>query len=262
MGVPPRSLAARRGHALLGGGSPLRPPTWRPHALSARNCLGGLRPSSLDPRMTDVRSACLRVSSPSSVSFLSCPAVPPVASWLYLLPRSPASSGSTAVPIGASKPYLRCGSATCLVLAPSVPEVCLVGVPALPLYSAVTRCGRGGAAVLGPPIRSSLLPPDSCAPVARVVGGFSSPPHPWPSSLALPHLWWSLRWFRHPGATLTLRGCRCPMATRLPLLLHVRTPRGFFRHTVGLAAPVLVPHSRGLVGHSRGLAEPVFALHS
>ena len=54
------------------------------------------------------------------------------------------------------------------------------------LYAAMPRCGRGGGAVLGPPIRLSPPPPAPCTPVAWVVGGFSSPPCPCPSSLGSP----------------------------------------------------------------------------
>ena len=42
LGVLPRSLAARRGRALLGGGSPPSPPPWRLHILSACDRSGGL----------------------------------------------------------------------------------------------------------------------------------------------------------------------------------------------------------------------------
>ena len=149
----------------------------------------------------------------------------------------------------------------CAGLAPSVPTVCLGGVPALSLSAAMPRCRCGGSAVLGPLIGllSSQLSP--CTPVARVVGGFSSPPCPVRPPSVRPRLRWSLWGFCPPGATHSLRGCCFPVATRLPYPLPGRTPV-VFRHSGGLAAPLLVPHSGGLVGHSRGLAASVVAPHS
>ena len=124
------------------GVPPPRSTPRRPHTLSARDCSEGRCPLSLAPCMPCAGRVRCRFSSPSSVSLLYYPAVPLVASWPSLLPRSPVLSGSITFPVGASKPYLRRASAPYLGLVPSVPEVCLVKVPALPL----------SAAVLGPPI--------------------------------------------------------------------------------------------------------------
>ena len=63
-----------------------------------------------------------------------------------------------------------------LVLAPSVPGVCLDGVPALWSSTDVPRCGRGGSTVPRPPICSLLPSLAPFAPVAWVMGGVSSPP--------------------------------------------------------------------------------------
>ena len=126
-----------------------------------------------------------RVSSLSySGSFPSWSAVAP---WPALLPVYPTSAGSTVVPAGASKPYSRRMIAPCSGLTPSVPEVCLCWVSALPSSAAVPRCGRGGSAVLGPPIGTSLLSSAPCALGALVVGVFPSPPRPRPSSRAVGH---------------------------------------------------------------------------
>ena len=65
---------------------------------------------------------------------------------------------------------------TFLVLAPSVPGVCLDGVPALWSSTDVPRCGRGGSTVPRPPICSLLPSLAPFAPVAWVMGGVSSPP--------------------------------------------------------------------------------------
>ena len=164
---------------------PLRSPPWRPHTLSARNHSGVSVPCDwlLACCTLGVHAAGFRPPPPST----SRPAqhVPLVALWPSLLPGSPALAGLTAVPVGASKLYSRRASAPCSGLAPLVPEVCLVRVPALLLSAAMPRCGRSGA-VLCPPIRSLALPPAPCALVARVVGGFSSPPRPCPSSPGTP----------------------------------------------------------------------------
>ena len=153
--------------------------------INAHNCSWGLCPSSLDPRMLRAGSAFCQVSSPSSVSFLSCPAFSLVASWLSALPRSSTLAGSTAVPVGVSKPYSRRNSMPCLGLELPVPAECLVGVPALLSSVAVPHCGSGGGTVLGPPI-CSPPPPDPCAPVPQVMGGVSSPSCPRPSSPSSP----------------------------------------------------------------------------
>ena len=157
---------------------PLRSPPWRPHTLSARNHSGVSVPCDwlLACCTLGVHAAGFRPPPPST----SRPAqhVPLVALWTSLLPGSPALAGLTAVPVGASKLYSRRASAPCSGLAPLVPEVCLVRVPALLLSAAVPLCGHGAAAVLGPHIRSSSPFPDPCAPVAQVVvrGFIPSPP--------------------------------------------------------------------------------------
>ena len=208
------------------------------------------------PRAGNVRCW---VSSPSSVSFLSCPACFPAAPRPAALPGSPASAGSTTLPVSASKLYSRRANAPCSGLALSVPAVCLVGFPALPLSAAMPRCAHGGAAILGPPIYSSPPPPAPCALVARMMGGVCPLPAPVHSPLVCPRLWWSLRGFHPPGETLPLWGCRCPLATRLSFSLPGGTPMGFppLRRAHGPRPPSWV-----LVGHSRGLAAPVVARHS
>ena len=144
----------------------------------------GPLPASLIPLLPRTGSAHFWVSSPSSSGYP--PFFSPVAPCPASLPGFPVSAGSTAVPAGASNLYSRHVSAPCSVLTPSMPAVCLGGVSALPLSASVTRCGCGGSAVLGPPIVLSLPPPSLCAPIARVVGGFSSPPCPCQSSLGAP----------------------------------------------------------------------------
>ena len=133
---------------------------------------------------------------------------------------------------------------------------CRVRVPALPLSAAVSISVPGGSAVPGPP----SPPLASCVLVAQAVGGFSSPPPPFvlpqsdlsrcgPSGGVVP-----------PGSSTTpVVSAPCGESTPLPTLW--RPPR-VFRHSRGLATPLLVPHSGGLVGHSGGLASPVVALHS
>ena len=141
LGTPPRSLAACRGSALLGGGSPPLSPPWRPQMLSARNRSEIPLPSFLAPRMPHTGSVRCRVLSPSSVALPSCLACSPVVSWPSVLTRSPPLAGSTAVPVGGSKPYSRRTSAPCAGLAPSVPAVCMVRVPVLLLSTALPRYG-------------------------------------------------------------------------------------------------------------------------
>ena len=67
--------------------------------------------------------------------------------------------------------------------------------------------------------------------------------------------------FRPSGATLSLWGYRCSVATQPPRPLPGGTPTGFppLQRPCG---PLLVPHSGGIVGHSGGLAAPVIASHS
>ena len=137
---------------------------------------------SMAPHMLFAGSANCQVSSPS-VSLLSYPSNPHVASWPSGFLGSPASSTSTTLPVGASKTYSQRASAPPLGLAPLVTSVCLFGVSALPLSATVPRCGSGGAAVLGLLIHLSSPPAAPCAPVARVVGGGvvpSSPPSVFP----------------------------------------------------------------------------------
>ena len=160
-------------------------------------------------------SACCQVSSPSSVSIPSCPACSPVNSWPSALPGSPALAGSTAVPVSTSKTYLRLASAPCLGLALSVPELCLVGVPALLLSAAMLCRGRGGGAVLGLPTHSSSPLLDPCAPVARVMGGF----HPRPRL--------SLRGFRPPRGNSATPGVSVPCGDSTPCPLPGGAPMGF-----------------------------------
>ena len=145
-GSPPGPCLRCLGLRCWVGGTSLRSPSRLLHALSARDRSGGFRPPSLAPCTPRAGSAHYRVLSPYFVALRAWPADPLVASWTLLLPRSPALDGSTTILVGASKPYLRHASAPCSGLAPLVPEVCLFGVPALPLSSAVPRCGRGGGA--------------------------------------------------------------------------------------------------------------------
>ena len=167
-GVPPRSLAACRGHMLLGGGSPPSFPSLTAARVKCAQPFGGLLPLVSTCLLLHARSAHFWFSSPYSVSPLAWSAASLVAPWPFRLAWSPALAGSTAVPGGASKPYLRRASALCSGLAPSVTVAYLGGVPTL-LVS---------AAVLGPPILSLLLPLAPRVSVARVMGGFLSPPRP------------------------------------------------------------------------------------
>ena len=234
-GPPPGPLLCAVGACFWVGVPPPLLPPWQLHALSAHNSLGGPLTLSLAPRMPHSGSAHCWVSSLSSGSLPSFPACFPVAPWPSFLLESPTSAGLTAVPVGASKPYLGRASAPCSGLAPSVPVVYLVGVPALPLSAAVPCCGSGGTAVLKPPIDSSLPPPSLCAPVAQVGGWwgrFRILPAPVHLSLVRPCPW------------LSLRGCRYHVATRLPHPLPDRTSVGF----PPLRRPPPCPPLRGTCG--------------
>ena len=136
-------------------------------------------------------------------------------------------TGSTAAPVGASKPYLRRASALCLGLALSALAVCLVRVPALPLSTAVSRCGRSGAVVFGPPIHLSSPPPSPCAPVDRMVGGFSSPPRTRPSSVGWPSPTVVTPRVSSPRGNSATPGCWCPVATQIHRPLPGGTPVDF-----------------------------------
>ena len=92
-------------------------------------------------------------------------------------------------------------------------------------------------------------------------GGFHSLPVPVFPPLVIPCPRWSLQGFCPPVATQSLRGCWCPVETQLPHPLPGGTP-WVFRHSGGLASPLLIPHSRGLVGRSGVLAAPVVIPHS
>ena len=130
--------------------------------------------------------------------------------------------------------------------------VCFGGVSDLSSSAAVTCCGCGGAAILGPPISSSSLPPSPCTPVARVVGGGVSPPRPRPSSLgALAPLVVPLG-VSSPGETQSLRGCCCLVATRLPCPLPGGTPVGF----LSLRRPRGLPPCLSLWGTCGPLRRP------
>ena len=171
-----------------------------------------------------MRAAGFRPSPPPAPSYPG----PHVAPWSASLLGSPTSAGSTAVPAGASKPYLQRTSTPCSGLAPLVSEVCLSGVSALPSSASVPRYGPGGSTVVGLPIGSSSPLPLPCAP--RLLGWWgsfhvlSAPVHA-PSVCSL--LRWSLQGFCPPGATQSLRGCCCPVATRLLRRLPGGNPVGF-----------------------------------
>ena len=199
----------------MGGPPPLSPPWW-PLALSVHDRLGGPLPSYPIPFLQHAGSLHCWVSSRSSGALPSWSTVAP---WPASLPGSSASAGSTAIPIGSSKLYLRCASAPCSGLETSVPAVCLGGFPALPSSAAMPHCGRGAAAVLGPPISLSSPLPSPCTQVARVVAWVSSPPRPHMSSLGAltPAV---VTWVVTLGVSLAC-------ATRLPRPLPDRNPVGF-----------------------------------
>ena len=113
-----------------------------------------------------------------------------------------------------------------------------------------------------PPIGLSSPPPFPCAPVARVVGGgFVSSPSP--SVLS----WCACSCGGHSGGFVPLGQLSHSEGVvslwQLDSSAHsLAGPWWVFCHSGGLAAPLLVPHSRGFVGHSGGLAAPIVALHS
>ena len=236
----------------VGGPSSPSPP-WRPHALSARDHLGGLCSSWLISWMPRAGRARCRVPSPDPVSLWAWSAVSLVASCLSPLSWSPTESVSSANPAGASKLYSRRVSAPCSGLALSVPAVCLSRVPAMLLSDAAPLCGCGGGAVPGPSILSLSLPPSPRASVARVVGGFLSPPRPCPSSSGTPSPS-VITPGAPPGATLPLRGFQCLAATRIHLLLPGGTPVGFPPLRRPHAPPPCppLPRTRGPLGRPRG----------
>ena len=129
------------------------------------------------PRAQRVRCRVLYPVS-VSVSLQYWSAVPMVASWPSLLTWFPVAAGSSAAPVGASKPYSWCKCEPFLGLAPSVPTVFLCRVPELSPTAAVPRCGSGSAAVPGPPLLSSSQPLIAHTLVSWVVGGFLTPPRP------------------------------------------------------------------------------------
>ena len=180
------------------------PHPWWPHTLSAHKCFGGLHPSLLTPCMPRAGSAHCRFLYPFYVSLWAWSTVSPVASWPSLLPRYPTLAGSTAVPFGASNLYLWRSREPCLGLAPSVPEVFLIRVPALPLSAAV------GAAAAPSLSRPSSLWRRRCLLAPWLLGwwgGFHPLPAPIHPTPALTHPRWSLWGFCPPGATLPLQGC-------------------------------------------------------
>ena len=237
LGVPPRSLAVRCGRALLGGGSPPLSPPWQPHALSAHNRSGCLRSLSSTPLMPRNGSARCRVPSSSYVPLQAWPAVPLVASWMFPLPWYPAAAGSTTVHIGASKPYLWRVSAPCSGLTLSVPAVCMSRVPAIFMSAAMSCCGCGGATILGPPILSLAPPPSPCASVARVVGGFPSPPRPRLSSPRTPSPSVGTPGVLSPRGNSATLGVSMPCSNLTPPPTPWRYPRGFSVTSEALRPP-------------------------
>ena len=159
---------------------------------------------------------------PGLVGRLSC------GSWPSLLSWSPASDGLTAVPVGASKPYSRRASTPCSFLAPLVPAVCLGGVPALLVSSKVPRCGRSGAAILGPTIFSPLLTPAPCASVDWLAGGVPYPhcPRPPSPSTLLPVV--GTLGVPYPRGNASNPGVLMPCGNSTPPPNPWRSPLGFF----------------------------------
>ena len=142
LGVPPRSLYARHGRALLGGGSPSPFPPRRPLALGARNRSGGrLSSVSLSAGSLSLR-ALLGVSSPPSSLWVF-----PVAPWPSSAGAGPALTGP---PTDA---------------AVAMPENCAVGYPAQPVLFSVTvsapwpSFSGTGPALTWPPTDAPLATP-------------------------------------------------------------------------------------------------------
>ena len=192
--------------------------------------------------------ASCRVLPPSSSG--SLPSWSAVTPCPALLPVSPASAGSPAVPVGASKPYSQRASVPCSGLAPLVPEVCLGGVSAIPSFADVPCGSHGGSVVLGPPIGHLLPPSAPCALVTRVVGGGVHPlPAPVRTPSVRPNSLWALQGFLPTASTLSLRGCRRPVTTRSPLPLPDGTPVGF--------PPLRRPHDPPPLPPLRGTRGPL-----
>ena len=141
------------------------------------------------------------------------------------------------------------------------PSDCRGRGPALSLSAAVLL-GRGSAAVLGPRALPSLLLSALMSVLARVVGGFPSPPRPNPNpprcSVALGVHFSN---FVPPGQCVHSRGV--DSLRRLDSPSHsLAVPPGVFRHYVGLTASSVSPHSEGIDCHSVDLAALPSTSHS
>ena len=179
------------------------------------------------PRMPHARSARCRVSSPSSVSLRAWLSLSPVASCSSLLSWSPVLAGSTTVPGGASKPYLRRASMSCSGLASSVLAVCLGGVLALSVSAAVPCCGHVAAAVLGPPILALAPPPAPLALVAQVVVELPSPNPPPPPTPGPPSPAVAIPGVSSPWGNASTPGVLMPCGDSTPPPTPWQSPWGF-----------------------------------
>ena len=183
-GAPPpcRRCAswARRGRALLGGGFPSSFPSSAAARVKRARLFGGGGLSAVSPPSGFCAGlARWGFSSPSSA--LVRPALCSVAPWPSSLVAGPALAWPLSDASKAILLYSWCGCLPFSVVAPSASSKCSVGFPALPSPAAVS-VALVGVAVR--PLRSAPSPPlGPCPLVARVVGGFSSPPpRPHPSS--------------------------------------------------------------------------------
>ena len=99
--------------------------------------------------------------------------------WLSTLALGPTLAQTPSGSSGASKLYSRRGRIPFLGLAPSVPSDCRGRGPTL-LSSVAVLLRCGGADILDPRAMRLLQLSAPLSALARVVGGFTSPPRPCP----------------------------------------------------------------------------------
>ena len=161
LGVSPRALAARRGRALLGGGSSSPfPPSAAACVMPARPFGGGLSTVYLLFGSCAERT---RWGFPSLSSSLIRPTLWSVTPWMSSHAVGPVLAGPFSVASDASKLYLRRASAPCSG-----------GCPALPTHDTISIASFA-VAILSHCAAPSP-PSGPCPLIARWVGGFSSPP--------------------------------------------------------------------------------------
>ena len=181
-GVPPLSLASRRGRALLGG-VPLCPsPPCRPLALSNRGRSRGGISSISSSAVLPIAVSLLGVLSPPAV----CWSVPDNGAGLAL-PLAPSDAASAAAGVCASEcpapsfvppPQLSQSLPTRppAAAAKAAPVGCAAGCPALLNPVSVLAASSTVPIAVAPRGAALSLPSDVCSWVGWLGGGFSPPP--------------------------------------------------------------------------------------